>query len=60
MAIRGAGGAVALNVTFLADAINAISTPTITIYNNTLQHPIVLKGVGDETHTHVALPMTIR
>src|SRR5581483_3061330 len=58
--IRGAGGAVALNVTFLADAIDAICTPTIAIHYNTPQQPIVLKGVGDETYTHVAMPMTIR
>jgi DNA polymerase-3 subunit beta len=60
IAIRGAGGAVALNVTFLADAIDAICTPTIAIHYNTPQQPIVLKGVGDETYTHVAMPMTMR
>ncbi len=59
-AIRGAGGIVALNVTFLADGIDAISTPTIAIHYNTPQQPIVLKGVGDETYTHVAMPMTVR
>jgi DNA polymerase-3 subunit beta len=59
-AIRGTGGTVALNVSFLADGIDAISTPTIAIHYNTPQQPIVLKGVGDETYTHVAMPMTVR
>ena len=59
-AMRGAGGVVALNVSFLADAIDAISTPTIAIHYNTPQQPIVLKGVGDESYMHVAMPMTIK
>jgi DNA polymerase-3 subunit beta len=59
-AIRGPGGAVALNVAFLANGIDAISTPLIALHYTSAQQPIVLKGVGDETYTHVAMPMTVR
>jgi len=58
--IRGSGGTVALNVRFLADGIDAISTPMIALHYTTPQQPIVLTGVGDETYTHVAMPMTVR
>jgi len=58
--IRGPGGMVALNVRFLADGIDAISTPLIALHYTSAQQPIVLKGVGDETYTHVAMPMTVR
>jgi len=58
--IRGPGGTVALNVRFLADGIDAISTPLIALHYTSAQQPIVLKGVGDETYTHVAMPMTVR
>jgi DNA polymerase-3 subunit beta len=57
--LRGTGGQVALNVRFLADGIDAISTPTIAIHYNSAQQPVVLTGVGDETFTYVAMPMTI-
>jgi DNA polymerase III subunit beta len=59
-AVRGPGGTVALNVRFLADGIDAISTPMIALHYTSAQQPIVLKGVGDETYTHVAMPMTVR
>jgi DNA polymerase III subunit beta len=57
--IRGQGGVVALNVTFLAEGINAITTPMIALHYNSPQQPIALRGVGDETYTYVALPMTV-
>jgi len=58
--IHGTGGAVALNAAFLADGIAAIATPQIAIHYTTAQQPIVLKGIGDETYTHVAMPMTVK
>jgi DNA polymerase III subunit beta len=60
VALRGAGGTVALNVGFLADAIAAITTPTIALYLNSAQQPVALKGVGDDSYTYVAMPMTVR
>ena len=32
----------------------------IALHYTSAQQPIVLKGVGDETYTHVAMPMTVR
>jgi DNA polymerase-3 subunit beta len=58
--LRGPGGQVALNVSFLADGIAAIATPTIAIHVTSAQQPVVLKGVGDETFTYVTMPMTVR
>ncbi|HJZ50131.1 MAG TPA: DNA polymerase III subunit beta [Roseiflexaceae bacterium] len=58
--IRGAGGVVALNATYLADAIDAIATPRIAIHYSSAQQPIIVTGVGDETYIHVAMPMTVR
>jgi DNA polymerase III subunit beta len=60
IALRGPGDQVALNVSFLADGIAAIATPTIAIYINSAQQPVVLKGVGDESFTYVTMPMTVR
>ncbi len=60
IAIQGQGGVVALNVSFLAEGIIAISTPTIALHYNSPQQPIVLRGVGDETYTYVAMPITVR
>jgi DNA polymerase-3 subunit beta len=59
-AICGMGGTVALNVRFLADGIDAITTPTVAIHLNSAQQPVVLRGVGDETYAYVAMPMTVR
>ena len=58
--IHGTGGTVALNATYLADGIAAIATPQVAIHYNTAQQPIVLRGIGDETYTHVAMPMTVK
>jgi DNA polymerase-3 subunit beta len=60
IALCGPGGQVALNVSFLADGIAAIATPTIAIHVTSAQQPVVLKGVGDETFTYVTMPMTVR
>ena len=60
VALRGAGGTVALNVGFLADGIAAITTPTIALYLNSAQQPVALKGFGDDSYTYVAMPMTVR
>jgi len=59
-AICGTGGKVALNVTFLSDGINAISTSTIALHYNSAQQPVVLSGAGDDSYTYVAMPMTLK
>jgi DNA polymerase III subunit beta len=59
-ALRGPGGTVALNAGFLADGIAAITTPTIALYLNSAQQPVALRGVGDDSYTYVAMPMTVR
>jgi len=59
-AIRGTGGKVALNITFLSDGIDAISTPTIALRYNSAQQPVVLAGAGDDSYIYVAMPMTLK
>ena len=57
--LSGPGGPVALNVAFLAQGLDAIATATVAIAYNSPQQVVVLRGVGDETYTHVAMPMTL-
>lgn len=57
--LSGPGGRVALNVAFLAQGLDAIATATVAIAYNSPQQVVVLRGVGDETYTHVAMPMTL-
>jgi len=59
-AICGTGGKVALNVTFLSDGIDAISTPTITLRYNSAQQPVILSGAGDDSYIYVAMPVTLK
>jgi DNA polymerase-3 subunit beta len=58
--MEGQGGVVALNVSFLAEGINAITTPMIALHYTSAQQPVALRGVGDESYTYVAMPMTVR
>jgi len=37
----------------------SVATPTIAIQYTSAQQPVVLRGVGDETYTYVAMPMTL-
>ena len=54
------GGAIALNVRFLGEALNAIKTPQIVIETQTPQSPGVFKPVGTEGYLHIVMPMTVR
>ena len=58
--ISGEGGQIALNVAFLADAINAIPTPQIALETQTPQSPGVLKPVDGAGATQIIMPMTVR
>jgi hypothetical protein len=58
--VHGEGGAIALNVRFLGEALNAIKTPQIVIETQTAQNPGVFKPVGAEGYLHIVMPMTVR
>ncbi|HEX5688771.1 MAG TPA: DNA polymerase III subunit beta, partial [Roseiflexaceae bacterium] len=58
--IHGEGGQLALNVRFLAEAINAIKTAQIALETQTPQSPGVFKPVGADGYIHVVMPMTVR
>lgn len=58
--VVGDGGAIALNVKFLADALNAIKTPQIALETQTAQSPGVFRPVGTEGYIHIVMPMTVR
>jgi DNA polymerase-3 subunit beta len=58
--VQGEGGQIALNVRFLSDALNAITTPQIAIETQTPQNPGVFKPVGADGYIHIVMPMTVR
>ncbi|KAB8145131.1 DNA polymerase III subunit beta [Chloroflexia bacterium SDU3-3] len=58
--MSGEGGQIALNVKFLADALNTIKTPQIALETQTPQSPGVFKPVGQEGYVHIVMPMTVR
>jgi DNA polymerase-3 subunit beta len=58
--IHGEGGQIALNVKFLAEALNAIKTPQIALETQTAQNPGVFKPVGADGYIHIVMPMTVR
>lgn len=53
-------GKIAINAAFLADALNAITTPQIAIELQAPQNPAVLRPVGIDGYIHVIMPMTVR
>lgn len=59
--VLGDGTTIALNVTFVEDALNAIDTENVTIYMNTAQNPAIFVPHGIEsTYKHVIMPMMVR
>jgi DNA polymerase III subunit beta len=58
--VHGEGGQIALNVKYLAEALNAIKTSQIAIETQTPQNPGVFKPVGAEGYIHIVMPMTVR
>ena len=58
--IHGEGGLIALNVRFLAQAVESLGTPQIALETQTPQHPAVFKPVGADGYLHLLMPMTAR
>lgn len=58
--VNGEGGQIALNVKFLAEALNAMKTAQIALETQTPQSPGVFKPVGQEGYVHIVMPMTVR
>jgi DNA polymerase-3 subunit beta len=58
--VHGEGGQIALNVKYLAEALNAMKTAQVALEMQTPQSPGVLKPVGQEGYVHIVMPMTIR
>jgi DNA polymerase-3 subunit beta len=58
--VTGEGGQIAVNVKFLADALNAIKTAQVALETQTAQNPGVFKPVGQDDYVHIIMPMTIR
>lgn len=58
--IGGNAGQIALNVKFLAEAINAMKVPQIALETQTSQSPGVFKPVGDDSYISILMPMTVK
>lgn len=58
--IQGEGGAIALNVKYLSDALAAMKTAQVAFETQTPQSPGVFKPVGQEGYIHIIMPMSLR
>jgi DNA polymerase-3 subunit beta len=58
--VNGEGGPIALNVKYLGEFLGAIKSVQVALETQTPQSPGVFKPVGDETYTHVIMPMSLR
>jgi len=58
--VTGEGGAIALNVKFLADAIAAVRSNQIAFEMQSAQSPAVFKPVGHDGYIHIVMPMSMR
>jgi DNA polymerase-3 subunit beta len=58
--VTGEGGAIALNVKFLADAIGAVRSNQIAFEMQSAQSPAVFKPVGHDGYIHIVMPMSMR
>ncbi len=58
--VTGEGGSIALNVKFLADAIEAVGSNQIAFEMQTPQSPAVFKPVGHDGYIHIVMPMNLR
>jgi DNA polymerase-3 subunit beta len=58
--VGGEGGAIAMNVKFLTEALTAINTSQVAVEIQTSQNPGVFRPVGNVDYTHVIMPMTMR
>lgn len=55
--IEGPGLTIAFNVRFLKEALESIDSPQVALDTNDHKSPARLKGVGDDTHFVVIMPM---
>jgi len=60
VSVTGEGGAIALNVKFLADAIAAVRSNQIAFEMQSAQSPAVFKPVGHDGYIHIVMPMSVR
>ncbi|MCS6841096.1 MAG: DNA polymerase III subunit beta [Roseiflexus sp.] len=58
--IQGESGQVALNVTFLSEAIAAMPTPQMALELRSPQDPVTLKPVGADGLVYLLMPMLVR
>lgn len=58
--VQGEGGQIALNVKFLAEALQSFKTPQIVLETQTPQSPGVFKPIGVDGFVHIVMPMTVR
>lgn len=55
--VEGPELAIAFNVRFLREVLEAIKTPTISFDTNANNTPALIKPIGDDSYTHVIMPM---
>ncbi len=58
--VTGEGGAIAMNVRFLLDAINNAKAAQLALETRTAQSPGVFRPVGQDDYIHIIMPMTVR
>ena len=55
--VDGEGITIAFNVRFLREVLGVVKTPSVVLETNAHNTPAILKPVGDDTFTHVIMPM---
>ncbi len=55
--VDGEGITIAFNVRFLREVLDVVKTPSVVLETNAHNTPAILKPVGDDTFTHVIMPM---
>jgi DNA polymerase-3 subunit beta len=58
-AISGNAMEIAFNVKYLIDVLNVADTPQMTLETNSASQPGLLRPIGNDTFTHVIMPMHI-
>jgi len=58
-AISGNAMEIAFNVKYLIDVLNVAGAPQMTLETNSASQPGLLRPIGNDTFTHVIMPMHI-
>lgn len=58
--VVGEGGSIALNVKYLQEALNAMSSSQVALETQTPASPGVFRPIGQEGYIHIVMPMTVR